>query len=250
METNNNPRPGIGERHEADHERGRNSSGETQGSSLEFPKGDSNIQDIAIDDDFEPHHDAEPGFAYIDGEVGGTGYNETKVDIVAVPCPGADPLQPWIGSEPFPDGYFSPDVDVTVLASHPAVKELAVDAILSPGINRNLPRAAHVWVRQGVRKASSTARVLLYRHRKLAEGVTLEELAEDLMREVARVREGLHSSRPLFFLGHSVGGLVVKILLLKASRSPQFRHLMYNCHGVAFFGEYTSPVPHAEEDMC
>lgn len=140
--------------------------------------------------------DGEPvgsGFAYIDGEVGGSGYNETNIDIVAVPCPGADPLRPWIGSEPFPDGYFSSPYDTTELNNHPALKELAGDAILSPGINMNLPKAAQVWVRQGIRKSASNARVLLYRHRSLSEGVTLESLADDLMEHVIKMREGLVS---------------------------------------------------------
>jgi hypothetical protein len=47
-----------------------------------------------------------------------------------------------------------------------------------------------------------------------------------------------HPSRPLFFVAHSVGGLVVKILLLKASKVMQYRPIMYNCHGVAFFGDH------------
>ncbi|KAB5566371.1 hypothetical protein GE09DRAFT_1201888 [Coniochaeta sp. 2T2.1] len=177
----------------------------------------------------------EPGFAYIDGEVGGSGYNETNVDIVAVPCPGADPLRPWIGSEPFPEGYFSPPQNTDGLSKHPALKELAGDAILSPGINMNLPKAAHAWVRQGIRKSASTARVLLYRHRSLSEGVTLESLAEDLMEHVMRMREGLHPSRPLIFVAHSIGGLVVKILLTRAGKIPRYRTVRYNCHGVAFF---------------
>lgn len=140
--------------------------------------------------------DGEPvgaGFAYIDGEVGGSGYNETNIDIVAVPCPGADPLRPWIGSEPFPDGYFSSPYDTTELNNHPALKELAGDAILSPGINMNLPKAAQAWVRQGIRKSASNARVLLYRHRSLSDGVTLESLADDLMEHVIKMREGLVS---------------------------------------------------------
>src|SRR5687767_1305659 len=37
--------------------------------------------------------DLEPGFAHIDGDIEGTGYNETKVDVITVPCPGADPVQ-------------------------------------------------------------------------------------------------------------------------------------------------------------
>jgi hypothetical protein len=50
-----------------------------------------------------------------------------------------------------------------------------------------------------------------------------------------------HPSRPLFFVAHSIGGLVVKILLLKA-KVPQYRTIIYNCHGVAFFGGYNSPL--------
>jgi hypothetical protein len=131
------------------------------------------------------------GFAFVDGEVGGSGYNETKVDVVAVPCPGANPLRPWVGSEPFPEGYFSPPFDAEELNKHPALKELAGKTILSPGVSKNLPKAAHVWVRQGIRKSANTARVLLYRHRTLAEGVTLEALADDLMEHVIKRREGL-----------------------------------------------------------
>lgn len=179
METSSQP-DHDGNRESHLHESHRRSSDQTRLSSLVSYNSE----------DGGPHP---PGFVYVDGEVGGSGYNETKVDIVAVPCPGADPLRPWIGSEPFPDGYFSPPYDAVDLNIHPALKELAGDAILSPGINMNLPKAAHVWVRQGIRKSASTARVLLYRHRTLAEGVTLESLAEDLMEHVMKMREGLVS---------------------------------------------------------
>lgn len=42
-------------------------------------------------------------------------------------------------------------------------------------------------------------------------------------------------SRPLFFIGHSIGGLVVKLALVKASKIEKYRGVMYNCHGVSFF---------------
>lgn len=153
-----------------------------------YSSNDTRLSSLVLDEshDGEPH---EPGFAYIDGEVGGSPYNDTKVDVVAVPCPGADPLRPWMGSEPFPDGYFSIPYAKVALDMYPALKELAGDAILSPGINMNLPKAAHVWVRQGIRKSASTARVLLYRHRTLSEGVTIESLADDLIVQVLKVRE-------------------------------------------------------------
>jgi hypothetical protein len=184
---------------------------------------------------------SEPGFAYIDGEIGGSGYNETEVDIFVVSCPGAaDPLQPWIGSDPFPDGYFARHGDNTAADEpHPAVRELAKDVILSPGLDQNLPKAVQVWVRQGIRKANSRARVLVYRHRSMVEGMTLEELADDLMKCVMKIREGevVRVDRPLFFLGHSVGGLVVKMLLVRAGKSQECKGLVHTCHGVAFFGK-------------
>ncbi|OHW96849.1 ankyrin repeat protein [Colletotrichum incanum] len=176
------------------------------------------------------HRSSLPGFAHIDGDVNGRGYNDTLVDIVCVSCPGADPVETW-ARDPLPEGYFGRSGNV----SPTTVKELAGASILSPTINRHLPMATHLWVRQGIRKEVSEARVLLYRHRELVEGVTLENLAEDLIEQVWNVRYGSQRSRPLFFIAHSVGGLVVKLALLKASRSERYKPFMYNCHGVSFF---------------
>lgn len=132
-----------------------------------------------------PHWNRLPGFAHIDGDVNGRGYNETLVDIVCVPCPGADPVETW-ARDPLPEGYFGRPSDVSISA----VKELAGASILSPTINRHLPMATHLWVRQGIRKEVSEARVLLYRHRELVEGMTLDDLALDLIEQVWNVRYG------------------------------------------------------------
>lgn len=177
----------------------------------------------------------EPGFAHIDGDIGGAGYNETTVDVITVPCPGADPLETWI-RDPLPDGFFASHVD-NEPTTHPALKELAGDAILSPGIGSNLPKAAHLWVRQGIRRYASRARVLLYRHRELTDRTHLDQLAEDLLGNVLLTRDAKQESRPLFFICHSIGGLVVKKALLMASQDDRFRRpILYNCHGVTFFG--------------
>ncbi|KAK2028799.1 hypothetical protein LX32DRAFT_561991 [Colletotrichum zoysiae] len=176
------------------------------------------------------HLDPLPGFAHIDGDVNGRGYNETLVDIVCVPCPGADPVETW-ARDPLPAGYFGRPGDVSATA----VKELAGASILSPTISRQHPMATHLWVRQGIRKEVSEARVLLYRHRELVEGVTLDDLAQDLIEQVWNMRYGNQRSRPLFFIAHSVGGLVVKLALLHASRNERYKPFMYNCHGVSFF---------------
>jgi hypothetical protein len=44
------------------------------------------------------------------------------------------------------------------------------------------------WVRLAIRKGTSKARVLMYEHREVTEGTTLNELAEDLLREVLDIR--------------------------------------------------------------
>lgn len=280
MASDNNTKSDLGECQATHHETQGNSSGETQESYFYFGKGDHDSQDMDLRDrdsqeitpDYQCNHG--PGFAIIDGDVKTRefwrNYNDTKVDVVTVTCPGADAFQPWSGSEPFETRFFSQDNDpleptshpvlknlldqVTITSeiassapetasvsypqstSQPVLKRLLNEVILTPGLGSNALKMA--WVRQGVRKANSTARVLLYQHRALTDGVTLMDLADDLMREVARVRRGerLHKSRPLFFLAHSIGGLVVKELLVKASRSPEYRDLYHNCHGVAFFG--------------
>lgn len=187
------------------------------------------------------HWDPEPGFAHINGDIGGSGYNETRVDIITVPCPGADPVETWT-RDPLPDGYFGNPLDNEVTAQ-PALKELAGDAVLSPGIGHNFTKAAHLWVKQGIRRYASTARVLLYRHRELTDTVTLDSLARDLLSNVMLTRDSRQKSRPLFFIAHSVGGLVVKKALLIASQDERYRcDILFNCHGVSFFGtQYHHP---------
>jgi len=187
------------------------------------------------------HVDPVAGFAHTDGDVGGSGYNETKVDIVTVPCPGADPVETW-ARDPLPDDFFGQQMagfDHDDADTNPAVA-LAGNTVLSPGLDRPLPRAATLWVRQGIRKFISTARVLLYRHRELEDGVRLDSLADDLLEHVWKIRQGpgLKQSRPLFFIAHGIGGLVVKKAIVKASRSDKYRGLWYNCHGLTFFGEH------------
>ncbi|KAK8110680.1 uncharacterized protein PG998_007137 [Apiospora kogelbergensis] len=193
------------------------------------------------------HWEPEPGFAHVDGEIAGSGYNETKTDIIAVPCPGASPVETWM-REPLPDGYFGHPTK-RELDSHPALKDFSGHAILSPAINRTLPRAKHLWVRHGIRREANSARVMLYRHRELREGLTLDDLAEDLLDQLHKTRD-LSQNRPLFFICHSIGGLVAKLALAKASERENMRWLIFHTHGMTFFGtklsnQLPSSNPHA-----
>ena len=188
------------------------------------------------------HWDPEPGFEHVDGDAGGGhGYNDTEVDIVAVPCIGASPVDTW-ARDPLGDGYF----DVTTPAprgKYQTIRELPGRTILSPTINRPLPKASPLWIRQGIRKEINTARVMLYRHRELTEGYTLSQAADDLLEQLSQMRAGLPKSRPIFFVCHSIGGLVAKLALVKASKIEELRPLVFDCHGMTFFGRYFDFLP-------
>ncbi|RYP02235.1 hypothetical protein DL764_005877 [Monosporascus ibericus] len=198
------------------------------------------------------HWDPEPGFAHIDGDIAGNGYNETTVDIIAVPCIGASAVDTWV-RDPLIDGYFEAP-SPTELQRYETVKELPARAVLSPAINRHLPKANQLWIRQGIRKEINMARVMLYRHRELTEGYTLDRAADDLLEHVLRIRAGQRKSRPIFFVCHSIGGLVAKLALVKASRKEELRRLIFDCHGMTFFstphrGSSYMSMPHLRESI-
>ncbi|KAJ4293907.1 hypothetical protein N0V88_005421 [Collariella sp. IMI 366227] len=154
-----------------------------------------------------------PGFVDVSGDVGGSGHNETEVDVIAVPCPGADPLLTWTYGH-----------------------ELCGNvSIASEGGSRTSLRRPSPWVTRDLRIASSIARVFLYRHRALEEGMTLDSLSSDLLEQVAQSRRGA-KSRPLFFIAHSIGGLVVKSALVRATHLSRFQDIIDSCHGVTFLG--------------
>lgn len=126
--------------------------------------------------------DTEAGWAVIDGDVGGHGYNETKVDIIAVPCPGADPLHPWI-CDPVSesDFHFSSDHSSSSSSENHHQK---------PETPRSY-RPPYVWIQQGIRNKDPSIRVLVYKHRSLREGVNIDMLATDLLDQVLQIRQGV-----------------------------------------------------------
>lgn len=119
--------------------------------------------------------------------------------MVLVPCPGADPLKTWTGEG-----------------------------------------GRQLWATEGIRKQASSARVLTYDHGYVKEKWTLKSLATDLLQvlfEERSLRNNLDRDRkrPLFFICHSIGGLVVKLALTEAGRHNLYRPIVDFCHGVTFF---------------
>lgn len=146
-------------------------------------------------------------------------HDQTTVDIVAVPCPGGHPLRSWNR-----DGLMSRYYGALSMRD----AEVKDD---------DAERPSPSWVRQGIRREADKARILLYEHPEAEEGVTLSKLADELLQNLQHLRETEDQERPVLFIGHSVGGLVVKMALVKAGRDARYENILRECYGVAFFGE-------------
>ncbi|KAF5670816.1 hypothetical protein FDENT_11137 [Fusarium denticulatum] len=151
-------------------------------------------------------------------------HDQTTVDIVTVPCPGADPLRTWSR-----DGLMSRYYGALSMRD----AEGAADA----------DRPAPSWVRQGLRREADRARILLYEHPPATEDTRLSTLADALLDELESLRKREKQTRPVVFVGHSIGGIIVKMVLTKASRDPSFEDIYRQCYGAAFFGSSYFAMP-------
>lgn len=85
---------------------------------------------------------------------------------------------------------------------------------------------------------------MTYDHGDVKEEWTLKNLAIDLLRLLfdERSLRGTdpnanlkRKTRPLFFICHSIGGLVVKVALTLAHGHSRYQSIVESCHGVTFF---------------
>lgn len=105
---------------------------------------------------------------------------------------------------------------------------------LQPILGRD-PKSATSWARSGIRHEANTARVLTYDHGEITPDRSLKTMADDLLSSICTETAGKIARRPLFFICHSIGGLVVKLALTQASRSSKYRSILEDCYGVTFF---------------
>lgn len=116
------------------------------------------------------------------------GINLTRGSIITVPCPGADPLETW-SRDALVENYFgAPSMRSSTRNSDLRDSRTSGATGNSQKTCHNDKAAPSSWVRQGIRKEASTARVLMYEHREVVDGTTLNVLAEDLLREVLEIR--------------------------------------------------------------
>jgi len=145
-------------------------------------------------------------------------HDQTTVDVVAVPCPGAHSIRTW--SRDGRMGRF-----FGALSMRDAEGQAEDD------------RPAPSWIRQGIRREADRARILLYEHPATVDGTRLSTLADALLEELKELRKREHQTRPLVFVGHSIGGIIAKMVLTKASRDTRYEDIYRQCYGIAFFGE-------------
>ncbi|OAA41791.1 ankyrin repeat protein [Metarhizium rileyi] len=144
-------------------------------------------------------------------------HDKTTVDVITVPCPGGHRLRSWNR-----DGLMS--------------RYYGALSMRDAEVNNDAERPTPSWVRQGIRREADKARILLYEHLETKDGTTLSGLADELLQTLQHLRETEGHERPVVFIGHSIGGLVVKMALVKASRDARYENILRECYGVAFFG--------------
>ncbi|KAL5613191.1 hypothetical protein FOVSG1_002254 [Fusarium oxysporum f. sp. vasinfectum] len=152
-------------------------------------------------------------------------HDQTTVDVVTVPCPGADPLRTWSR-----DGLMSRYYGALSMRD-------------AEGAASDADRPAPSWVRQGLRREADRARILLYAHPSTTDDTRLSTLADALLEELGNLRKREQQKRPVVFVGHSIGGIIVKMVLTKASRDPSFEDIYRQCYGAAFFGSSYFAMP-------
>lgn len=169
---------------------------------------------------------------FIKDPAGPLTHDETTVDVITVPCPGGDALGSW-NRDGLLGRYFGA----------PSMRDAEVER----------GGTGPSWVRQGIRREADVARILLYSHPPAVEGTTLGQLADVLLEELKVLRDeetgddGVSRQRPLVFIGHSIGGLVVKMALAKASRQGRYEDIRRDCYGVVFFGKPHEPATEEEK---
>jgi hypothetical protein len=134
--------------------------------------------------------------------------------------------------------------------------DATVDIIAVPGLGSNPDtafdsfkktsdgRTQFNWLTddKGLRDKFPTARILLYKAesrwiKEAAINQSMKNLASNLLTAILSKREGIQSDRPIIFVGHSMGGLIVaKAITLAAFRSEDFPNILPCITGCLFFG--------------
>ncbi|KAF4631578.1 hypothetical protein G7Y89_g6554 [Cudoniella acicularis] len=146
-----------------------------------------------------------------------------------------------------------------VLEDKPSDQSKVVDVVAVHGLNghylntwktTNAAGEDIVWIRDFLPKQLPNARIMSYGYNSAVQfsksvvgiGTFAEQLLEDLRSWRLTPEE---KERPVIFICHSLGGIVVKQALVRAHERERFSTLLSNIRGIAFFG-----TPHRGADLA
>ena len=179
----------------------------------------------------------------------------TMHSIVTVPAVGGPPIITW--SLPPRDSHLTQVKSASSVngAASSTMDTMEAMALVGKTSTAHVPFPERSpWIITDLPNVIETGRILVYSHGRPDEGSTIESLAITLLEKIIEERKTevispAYSSstflltwtqedqkKPLFFIGHSTGGLVVKAALIKARGHLRYRVIGDNCYGVAFFG--------------
>ncbi|RDW58409.1 hypothetical protein BP5796_12339 [Coleophoma crateriformis] len=99
-------------------------------------------------------------------------------------------------------------------------------------------KTGHLWLRDDLPSHLSESRILLYQYDSTAvygqDRGTFIDKANALL-EAIRIERDDVGSRPILFLGHSMGGLLIKQALINAHNNPKYTPIKDATSGLAFF---------------
>ncbi|CAL5875238.1 uncharacterized protein PFLUO_LOCUS9542 [Penicillium psychrofluorescens] len=135
---------------------------------------------------------------------------------------------------PEPLSSRGPLFEVIQVAPDTNVDIVAVPAIGADHRKAWTPPRSRCWLETDSFQHMPRARVLLYDQGELHDGDTLDVLGRRFLHQLLHERKHSNPRRPIFFICHSTGGLVVKQALALAARPESHPAILTSCHGIAF----------------
>ncbi|KAL4763169.1 uncharacterized protein BDW70DRAFT_158018 [Aspergillus foveolatus] len=144
-----------------------------------------------------------------------------------------------------PTGYLRPDTFLRTLVPGKSPK---IDIVAIHGLNpKNKERHAErtwelngkIWLRDFLPNQLPQARIMLYGYNSnvsiQSSSAGVREQAQNLLNRLWLERQGCEA-RPIIFICHSLGGIVVKEALVQAKLGHTYQSIQMATYGIAFFG--------------
>ncbi|KAL9619052.1 MAG: hypothetical protein Q9160_006307 [Pyrenula sp. 1 TL-2023] len=144
-------------------------------------------------------------------------------------------------------------IKVLKRGKEPVVDVLSVVAVHGLGANPNYawtwrgeekpdggPRETANWLTEFLPEELPDARIMTYgydsRWHRNAPVITMFDIANSFMKNLGDQRTGDTQKRPLVFVGHSLGGVIIERMLMTALNLDDYKHVADSTVGIVFLG--------------